>query len=923
MGNMKFRGLDTKDLGLIIQYKPEYTYPTKDVTTEHIPGRNGDLHIDNKSWQNVERSYSIVSVFRPGTDFVQNAEKLVKWLTEESGYFRLEDSYDPDVFRMAAFKQSGGSLPNLYDEATVLNVTFDCKPQRYLKEGEKLITFDSPVAFLENPTGFEALPDLRINGISNPAQDDVLLLTVGTTDDNENFSKVNSIITISNIPNDVTSITLISENQTCYSNQNGNINGSINLNDTQFPSLLPGVDMISVNKYKEQSNLIGSYNSKLDSEKLVCACKYMPYKNQVDSKSKLTVVKSWNLLKQQLQQVYDAEAYSVYCMKKSDEYTFESYNNVLNRKCVSFTFRGNDIQDVPSWLSVNSSNQLVLGNISSLMSGTSYTTAGAYIYLNSGYITYKAVGSVLAENASSIVSLVITLYPAFMANNIPSMGVLYDDIPDWATVVFSYKDNTNTVLEKVSFVTNRSGFFYLPKMGWFGKTQWSKQDSGYELTTLTWDTIFKAFMPGGVSLSKTATFTYNFLPYPYKGTPGSQDYQEYLQYEDIKAPKLDDKGEIVVDGDGNKVMDVVNEVTFTIVPNSDITSVSIKAKYNGNYRTQNTELSDFAHTNSGNEIRSIQATSSFIVYCIKDGESVNYKKGNSDWPDYLDENPVDPTRGDPIILNPLAIDYKVLKRGWYRITYDDAGETKNTPWKLLNADSRIITGEAINTEGGTWPSGFNHKTASENSTISFIEPLTNSDAFPVVNYSYEFEPGKSVPDIAFFDKDGNLYSNNKPALWLKVDVIKGEKDDYSDATLSFKVSNMASTGSLFKWDSRSIWMSKDKISEGHLTDSQRTDDTTVYYLDELPMYSPEELSNKFTAIINQNPTSGDPETVSFKPISNGYYREKDSTSWKWLNSTDIIYTAKNSETVTIYNLSEVSGGSSGITLDIIPRWWSL
>ena len=369
MGNMKFRGLSTKDLDLIIQYKPEYTYPTKDITTEHIPGRNGDLHIDNKSWQNVERSYSIVSIFRPGTDFVANAERLVKWLTEESGYFRLEDSYDPDVYRMAAFKPAGGSLPNLYDEATVLNVTFDCKPQRYLKDGEIPVSFNGPVAFLENPTGFEALPDITINGISDPAQDDVLLLTTGISSDGANFDKVCSIITISNIPNNVTSITLLSENQTCYSNQNGNINGSINLNDTQFPSLLPGKPLVSVNKYKEQSSLIESYNSKLDSAKLVCACKYMPYKNQVDAKAKLTVVKSWNLLKQQLQEVYDAEAYSVYCMKKSSEYTFESYNNLLKRKCVSYTFRPSDTSDLPKWLTYDTTNnQLKLGDISSVMS---------------------------------------------------------------------------------------------------------------------------------------------------------------------------------------------------------------------------------------------------------------------------------------------------------------------------------------------------------------------------------------------------------------------------------------------------------------------------------------------------------------------------------------------------------------------------
>ena len=73
MGNLKFGDIYTKDLDLIIQAPPVYNFPAKDVTIEHIPGRNGDLIIDNKCWQNVERTYSIASVFRPGTNFINNS----------------------------------------------------------------------------------------------------------------------------------------------------------------------------------------------------------------------------------------------------------------------------------------------------------------------------------------------------------------------------------------------------------------------------------------------------------------------------------------------------------------------------------------------------------------------------------------------------------------------------------------------------------------------------------------------------------------------------------------------------------------------------------------------------------------------------------------------------------------------------------
>ena len=165
MGNFKFGEHSTKDFDLVIQAPPTYNFPEKDVSVEHIPGRNGDLIIDNNCWKNTERTYSIASVFRPGTDFISNSERLIKWLTSTEGYHRLEDSYDPDVYRLGSFKNSG-SLTNYYDKATAINVTFDCKPQRYLKNGEKSVEFSGSVATLENPTGYYSLPEITIKNIT-------------------------------------------------------------------------------------------------------------------------------------------------------------------------------------------------------------------------------------------------------------------------------------------------------------------------------------------------------------------------------------------------------------------------------------------------------------------------------------------------------------------------------------------------------------------------------------------------------------------------------------------------------------------------------------------------------------------------------------------------------------------------------------
>ena len=90
------------------------------------------------------------------------------------GYHRLEDSDDPEVYRLAMFR-SKGSLQNYYDKATILNVTFECKPQRYLKIGERLISYsfdrvanlDNIEAKIENPTLMKSLPEITLKNIED------------------------------------------------------------------------------------------------------------------------------------------------------------------------------------------------------------------------------------------------------------------------------------------------------------------------------------------------------------------------------------------------------------------------------------------------------------------------------------------------------------------------------------------------------------------------------------------------------------------------------------------------------------------------------------------------------------------------------------------------------------------------------------
>lgn len=161
MGVIWFNGVSSESLGILIEHPPNYEYPKKDLEIVHVPGRNGDVILDKGSWQNVDRSYEI-AIAGPESGFAAAAAALSKWLHGPSGYARLEDSYEPDFFRVA-FYQENNTITNLLTAAGRATVKFNCKPQRFLKSGEAAVSFEA-AGTLTNPTAFAALPVVTVSG---------------------------------------------------------------------------------------------------------------------------------------------------------------------------------------------------------------------------------------------------------------------------------------------------------------------------------------------------------------------------------------------------------------------------------------------------------------------------------------------------------------------------------------------------------------------------------------------------------------------------------------------------------------------------------------------------------------------------------------------------------------------------------------
>ena len=176
-------GTSNKDVGMIIEHYPGIIFPERDQEIQHVPGRNGDVVLSSGSFNNYEQQYSAFLDAKKIGGLEQVMPKVADWLLGHEGYQRLEDSYFPDVYRMAYY--SGGStfinMFNQYGEGTL---TFNCAPEKYLKSGERTIVLSKNQVLL-NPSSFAAYPLIMITGSNSGTltfnNNSITIASVGTS----------------------------------------------------------------------------------------------------------------------------------------------------------------------------------------------------------------------------------------------------------------------------------------------------------------------------------------------------------------------------------------------------------------------------------------------------------------------------------------------------------------------------------------------------------------------------------------------------------------------------------------------------------------------------------------------------------------------------------------------------------------------
>lgn len=168
--SLTFDNINSLDKGVYITGSAVYDAPERIVDMISIPGRNGNLAIDQGHFENIEVTYPAGCFADDPIEFAEKVGEFRNILAARYSYKRLTDDYNPGEYRLGLYKSGLSVSPVSFNRAGEFNITFECKPQRWLVSGEVTETFTA-TGTIENPTDFPARPMLVVTGAG--------ILTVG------------------------------------------------------------------------------------------------------------------------------------------------------------------------------------------------------------------------------------------------------------------------------------------------------------------------------------------------------------------------------------------------------------------------------------------------------------------------------------------------------------------------------------------------------------------------------------------------------------------------------------------------------------------------------------------------------------------------------------------------------------------------
>ena len=159
---LTFDGETSASYGVRILGTGVFNAPQRATRAITVPGRNGSVMMDLGRFENIEVTYPANLVADNPEDFAAAMSEFRNFLCSKKGYCRLEDDYNPGEYRLAMYK-GGLEVSEKVLKAGEFNITFTCKPQRFLTSGETEVTVASG-GTITNPTPFDSQPIISAEG---------------------------------------------------------------------------------------------------------------------------------------------------------------------------------------------------------------------------------------------------------------------------------------------------------------------------------------------------------------------------------------------------------------------------------------------------------------------------------------------------------------------------------------------------------------------------------------------------------------------------------------------------------------------------------------------------------------------------------------------------------------------------------------
>lgn len=137
--HLTINGVDIcQDFHVICDEKQAFKRPERNVSTALVNGRNGEILTDYKSMKNVEIVYTCVI----SENFRRNYNALMDYLYSIEGYVEIIDDNDGDCYRQGYFV-GNTDVDQITQDGGRFTITFNCKPQRFLRSGEQPLIFEA------------------------------------------------------------------------------------------------------------------------------------------------------------------------------------------------------------------------------------------------------------------------------------------------------------------------------------------------------------------------------------------------------------------------------------------------------------------------------------------------------------------------------------------------------------------------------------------------------------------------------------------------------------------------------------------------------------------------------------------------------------------------------------------------------------